>query len=253
MKTTDIFAAALMLGVIALPSVGRAQVTDEEVQALRVMATPFGALPPAALPMPASRNHNYLSYRLLGGYRKGPSGTALPGAAAGIDFQYHGGSVFGLTGGMQKRDCKLPGSDCGTHPLFGARAQLGLVTGGSTMSKLLRDNSTTSTFGAEIGFGYAPNVRSGINACTIDAGIPYSVAKRRQRPRLVAFVTPGIVWDLDCSSSGPATRKSYTTGFGIGLQQVGNRSLDLQLGFQKIYREGTGMQFGVSATYVRLP
>ena len=121
------------------------------------------------------------------------------------------------------------------------------------MAGVLGDNSTTSTFGTEVGFGFAPDVIEGINACTIDVGLPFSVAKRRQRPRLTMYVTPGLAWDMSCHSDGPATKKSYFTGFGIGLQQVGNRSFDIYLGLQKVYRADAGMQVGLSFTYVRLP
>lgn len=238
---------------ILTPVCAKAQTADEDIELLRSLATPVGALPPIALPMPASRNHNYWIGRLQSGFRKGPGGSSLPAAAAGLDFQYRGGSIFGVTAGYQKRDCGLLGGNCGQHALFGARAQIGLVTGGAAMASLLRDNSTTSTFGTEFGFGYAPNVRDSLDACTFDFGIPFSVAKRRQRPRLVAFVKPGVVWNFSCGSDGPSARKSYFTDFGFGLQQVGNRSLDIYIGLQKMFRARTGMQLGATFTYVRLP
>ena len=118
---------------------------------------------------------------------------------------------------------------------------------------LLHDNSTTSTLGVSMGFGYSPKVADDMNACAIDLGVPFSVAKRRQRPRLVGYVTPGMVWDFNCGSDGPQGRKSYRTDFGVALQQVGNRSFDIYLGMQKIFRGRTGFLTGVSFTYVRLP
>ena len=137
--------------------------------------------------------------------------------------------------------------------MFGARAQVNLMTGGAAMAGLLHDNSTTSTVGTEFGLGYAPSVQPGLNACTIDFGIPFSVAKRRQRPRIVAFMKPGVVYNFSCGGSGPSGGKSYFTDFGIGLQQVGNRSFDIYLGMQKMFRERTGLQAGLTFTYVRLP
>lgn len=235
------------------PSVGESQATDREIEILRLQGTPIGALSPISLPMPASRNHSYFIGRFQTGQRRSSGGTNLGAAAVGVDLQYRGGSIYGLTAGYQERDCRFTSGQCGGHALFGARAQINLITGGSTMAGLLHDNSTTSTFGTEIGFGYAPNVTQGMNACTIDIGIPYSIAKRRQRPRFVTYVTPGMVWDMSCRSGGPGTKKSYFTGFGIGLQQVGNRSLDIYLGAQKVYRPNVGTQIGVSVTYVRLP
>ncbi len=230
-----------------------AQATDRDIEILRLMATPIGALSPISLPMPASRNHNYYIGRFQTGQRRSSGGTNLAAAAVGVDLQFRGGSIYGLTAGYQERECRFAGSNCGGHALFGARAQINLVTGGSTMAGLLNDNSTTSTFGTEIGLGYAPDVTEGMNACTIDFGLPFSVAKRRQRPRFVTYVTPGMVWDMSCRSGGPPTKKSYFTGFGIGLQQVGNRSLDIYLGMQKVFRAGVGSQLGISVTYVRLP
>jgi len=247
--------AMIFLLAAGVPSFAHAQseLSDREVQILRLLSTPFGALPPISLPMAASRNHNYWQARFQGGYRTGPNDENLSSVGGGVDLQYRGGSIFGLTAGYQKRNCSVT-VDCESgHMFYGARARIGLMTGGSTVAGLLRDNSTTSTFGTEFGVGYAPNIAPDKSACTLDVGIPYSIAKRRQRPRFVTYITPGMVWDMKCGSSGPGTKKSYFTGFGLGLQQVGNRSLDFYLGVQKIYRADAGTQVGLSITYVRLP
>ena len=249
-KTLTVFAVA---GFALAPSLTHAQMSDADLAALRLLSVPVTALPPIALPMPASRNHNYFIGRLQAGVRKGPGGEAMPAVAGGIDFQYRGGSVIGATVGYQKRDCGILGGDCGGHAMFGVRSQIGLMTGGSIFAGLLNDNSATSTLGTEFGFGYSPKVSGDMNACAIDFGIPFSVAKRRQRPRLVAFVSPGIIWDFTCGSGGPKSRKSYKTDFGLALQQVGNRSIDFYFGMQKIYRAKTGFQTGLSMTVVRLP
>lgn len=248
------FASLVCFVTIAPDVVAQSQASDRDIELLRLMGTPIGALSPISLPMPASRNHNYYIGRFQTGQRRSTGGTNLAAAAVGVDLQYRGGSIYGLTAGYQERECRFAGAGCGGHALFGARAQVNLITGGSMMAGLFRDNSTTSTFGTEIGFGYAPNVTEGVSACTIDVGLPFSVAKRRQRPRFVTYVTPGMVWDMSCrSNSGPGTKKSYFTGFGIGLQQLGNRSLDVYLGMQKVFRGDVGSQIGISVTYVRLP
>jgi len=239
--------------ILAAPLASGAQTSDRDLAVLRLLGVPVAALPPISLPMPASRNHNYFFGRLQAGYRKGPSGDAMPAFAGGLDFQYRGGSTIGFTGGYQKRDCGTVGTSCGGHALFGVRSQINLVTGGSIFAGLLKDNSATSTLGTEFGFGYAPKVAGNLNACAIDMGIPLSVAKRRQRPRLVAYVSPGVVWDFNCGSSGPPAHNTWKTDFGIALQQVGNRSLDIYFGMQKLYRAKTGFQTGLSFTYVRLP
>ena len=246
------FTALASLAVLG-PRVAGSQATEREIQLLRLTGTPIGALSPISLPMPASRNHNYYITRFQTGLRRSSGGSNLAAAAVGVDLQYRGGSIFGLTGGYQERECRFAGASCGGHALFGARAQVNLITGGARMAALFRDNSTTSTFGTEVGLGYAPKVTEEINACTVDVGFPFSVAKRRQRPRFVMYVTPGMVWDMSCRTGGPGTRKSYFTGFGIGLQQLGNRSLDVYLGMQKVYRSDVGSQIGISVTYVRLP
>lgn len=243
---------ALVCAVIAPFRIG-AQATDEDLELLRLLATPITALPPLPLPMPASRNHSYLIGRLQSGYREGPGGTRMPATAVGVDLQYLGGSVVGLTAGFQKRDCKIPGIDCGNHALFGVRGQLNLITGGTVMAGLLRDNTTTSTVGAELGVGYAPSVGPDLNSCTIDAGLPLTVSKRPQRPRLTGFVKPGVMWDFSCGSGGPPSRKSYFTDFGLGLQQVAGRGLDVYVGAQKMFRARTGLGFGLTVSYVRLP
>ncbi len=230
-----------------------AQATDEQLELLRLLATPITALPPLPLQMPASRNHSYIIVRLQSGFRDGPSGRQMHATAVGIDYQILGGSVVGLTGGFQNRDCGVPGVECGSHALFGARAQLNLITGGAFMAGLLRDNSTTSTVGLEFGGGYAPKVARDLTSCTIDTGLPIAIAKRRQRPRFTAFIKPGMIWDFSCGSSGPNTRKSYFTDFGLGLQQIAGRGLDIYLGAQKVFRARTGLAAGLTITYLRLP
>jgi hypothetical protein len=242
------------LTLIALPSISQAQASDADIALLRLIGVPNTALPPVSLPMPASRNNNYFIGRFQSGYREGPSGRAMPAFAGGIDLQYRGGSVVGLTAGWQRRDCGIEGPNCGGHALFGVRSQINLMTGGSVFAGLLHDNSATSTFGTELGFGYAPKVSGELGACAVDFGLPFSVAKRRQRPRLVAYVSPGMIWDFTCGGGdGPGSGKNYKTDFGLALQQVGNRSFDIYLGVQKIFRGRTGYQTGITLSYVRLP
>lgn len=215
-------------------------------------ATPIGALPPMALPMPASRDHNYWGLRLQTGQRIQRGPEDLFAVATGIDFQVRGGSVFGLTGGYQWRQKCLADSDCGGHSLFGARARFSVMTGGPTLASLWGDNDASSTLGTEIGVGYAPRVAPGVNACTVDVGLPFSIATL-ERIHLVTFVTPGWVRELDCSSENTGTRSNYLIGFGLGLQQLGFRGLDVQAGMQRIFRGTTGVQFGISVSWVRLP
>jgi hypothetical protein len=239
--------------VCVSPAIARSQAPDAELELLRLLSVPITALPPVSLPMPASRNHNYFIGRFQAGYREGPGGRAMPAFAGGVDFQYQGGSIVGITAGYQKRDCGITGVDCGGHPIFGIKSQINLMTGGSKFAGLLHDNSTTSTLGTEFGFGYSPKIAGNMNACAIDFGVPFSIAKRRQRPRLVGYLSPGIIWDFTCGSGGPRATKTYKTDFGLALQQVGNRSFDIYFGMQKLYRGRTGFQTGLSFSYVRLP
>jgi hypothetical protein len=230
----------------ALPASLAAQATQTQIEILRLIGVPHTAVSPLSLPMPASRNHSYLIGRLQTGYRKGPGGSAMPAVTGGIDLQYRGGSILGLSGGWQKRDCGLTEGCGGGHAMFGARTQINLVTGGTMFANILRDNTATSTLGLEMNFGYAPKVIDKINACSLDVGVPFSVAKRRQRPRIVAYVSPGMLWDFSCGGdSGPPTRKSYRTDFGFALQQVGNRSFDVYFGMQKLWRRNVGFQTGL--------
>jgi hypothetical protein len=251
-KSITVFTLTLAACALAAPLRSGAQATDDDLEILRLYATPIGALPAISLPMPASRNHSNLIGRIQTGYRKGPSGTSLPATAVGLDIQYQGGSVLGLTAGAQKRDCRIVES-CGYHPMFGVRSQLNIITGGSTVANLVRDNSTTSTFGAEIGLGYAPHIKSGMSACSAYFGLPYSIAMRRSRPRFVGYVTPGIVWDTSCGSGSFSKDHSYFTGFGFGFQQITSRSLDVYFGFQKVFRRRTGTELGITFSYVKLP
>lgn len=247
--------SVLTLAMLCAPLGGeaiQAQITHAQQEVLLLEATPVGALPPIGLPMPASRNHNYWGFRLQAGDRESPGESSLPAFAAGIDFQYRGGSIIGVTGGYQKRDCGLIGANCGGHALFGVRSRINLITGGQSIGSLIHDNTSTTTIGGEWGLGYAPNVVSGVDACTMDFGMPVTVSLG-QRIRIATFLTPGIMWDLNCSGPESPSRAAYLTGLGFGLQQLGSRGLDVYVGLQKIFRRDSGYQLGISVTYVRLP
>lgn len=247
-------AAALVVAAACwVCSAGRLPAQTSAAQPILAFeATPIGALPPMALPMPASRDHNYWGLRLQTGQRIQRGPEDLLAVATGIDFQVRGGSVFGLTGGYQWRQKCATGGDCGGHSLFGARARFSVMTGGPTLASLWGDNDASSTLGTEIGVGYAPRIAPGVNACTVDVGLPFSIATL-ERIHLVTFVTPGWVKELDCSSENTGTRGNYLIGFGLGLQQLGLRGLDVQAGMQRIFRGTTGVQFGISVSWVRLP
>jgi hypothetical protein len=253
MQTPFCVGLLLFAGAAAAPTSARAQTTPP-LPILTVEATPIGALPPIALPMPASRDNNYWGLRLQTGQRRERGGPEdLFAVAGGIDYQVRGGSVFGVTGGYQwRQNCQAAITDCGGHSLYGARARFNFMTGGPTIAGLWGDNDASSTLGTELGFGYAPSVTPGLNACTLDFGLPFSVATF-ERIHLVSFVTPGVVWDVDCSAAGTRARTSYLLGFGLGLQQLGFRGLDVHVGAQRMFRGATGLQFGVSVSWVRLP
>jgi hypothetical protein len=243
-----------LVALIVAPIIAQAQTTISHAQQeiLLLEATPIGALPPIPLPMPASRNHNYWGFRLQTGTREGPGESNLPAFAGGIDFQYRGGSSIGITGGYQKRDCGLIGANCGGHALFGIRSRINVITGGQSIGSLLHDYSSTTTIGGEVGFGYAPDVVGTTDACSLDFGMPITVSLG-QRLRIASFLTPGIMWDLNCTGPESPSRAAWLTGLGVGLQQLGSRGLDVYLGVQKIYRRDSGFQVGISVTYVRLP
>ncbi|HUF13893.1 MAG TPA: hypothetical protein VMN78_12385 [Longimicrobiales bacterium] len=248
--------SALLLLALACglssPREARAQ-SDDEARIIRLGATPIGALPPIAMPMPASRNHNYWGARLQAGYRRDRAGANLTAIAGGIDFQWLGGSVFGVTGGYQMGDCVDAAAACTDHALFGARGRFNVMTGGPTLTALIGDYSANTTLGAELGLGWAPDVLPEMDACAVDFGVPISIAML-QRIRVVTYVAPGVMWDIDCPGGGDhATRASWFTSLGIGVQQLGGRGLDVSIGYQKIFREGSGDQFGVSIMYVRVP
>lgn len=236
---------------LSAPQPAPAQTPDLERNVRRFGTTPIGALPPVALPMPASRNHNYWGVRLQAGQRQGYDGPDLTTIAGGIDLQWRGGSVFGITGGYQTRSCQPADADCAGHALFGARARINVVTGGPTVAALIGDYSATTTLGGELGFGYANRVMPGLSVCTLDLGAPLSVAML-QSVRLVSFITPAAVWDIGCSADS-ASHPNYLLNVGMGVQQIVSRGLDVYFGLQRIFRSGTGYQFGISLTYVRLP
>lgn len=215
-------------------------------------ATPVGALPPLPLPMPASRNHNYWGFRFQAGQRRGRRGPDLLAVAGSVDLQWRGGSVFGLTGGYLSRDCAPGIAGCDGHLFVGARARMNFITGGPTIASVLGDHTATTTLGVEVGTGYAHDVDPGFDACTADLGTPVSLSML-QRVRVVAFFTPAVGVEIDCSETDRPTRLSFLTNLGVGVQQLGFRGLDVYVGLQKIFRGDTGYQLGITAVWVLLP
>lgn len=248
MKGRPLLLALSLLGQpVAAQSAG-------ELHLRRLLSVPLGALPPQAMLMPASRNHNYWVARMQAGSQWNNIVGDLATAALGVDLQWRGGSSFGLTAGYQWADCEETLTDCGPHPMIGGRARFNIITGGPTVAAIIGDNSATTTVGAEFGMGYAANAIGGSNACTFDLGAPVSVSLF-QKVRLLTFLTPGIAWDARCVIGGSSRPGGVSTflGAGIGLQQLASRGLDVSLGVQRIFRVGAGIQLGVNVTYVRLP
>lgn len=242
--------SALLMASIAVSTL-KAQ-SDGEIHLRRLLATPVGALPPVATLMPASRNHNYLVGRLQGGRLLGSVGDR-DAVGAGLDIQWRGGSVFGVTAGYQRNSCPVA-ADCPSHMMYGGRANLNLITGGPTFAALIGDASATTTLGTQFGFGYAPRAFGDRDACAVDVAVPLSISMF-QVIRVVAFGSPGIAWDVRCPLGGnqPGVAASTLAQAGIGLQQLGARGLDVTIGAQRIFRRGAGTHFGISVTYVRLP
>ena len=78
-STRWILAALLFAHPVAAQTAG-------ELHLRRLLSVPLGALPPLAMLMPASRNHNYWVGRLQAGTQLGPSG-GLAAVGGGIDLQ----------------------------------------------------------------------------------------------------------------------------------------------------------------------
>ena len=246
----------LALGFLLFASTAMAQTSPGELHVRRLLATPIGGLPPVAMPMPASRDRNYWVGRLQAAAHHRNNRPDERVVAGGIDLQWQGGSVVGITAGYDSPTCAET-LECPGHMLFGARARAGFMSGGPTLAAMFGDHTATTTFGAELGFGYAPNVHEIGDACTIDVGIPISISML-QRLRVVTFVSPGIAWSMSCltqKSDDPTARSaaSFVLGYGLGIQQLFVRGLDVNMGLQRIFREGTGIQFGISFIYVKLP
>lgn len=240
----------LALAALLVPGAPGTAAAQDGVRALE--ATPIGALPPMALPMPAHRGQNYWVGRLHVGQRVGRDGGDLTAFGIGADLQWHGGSVFGITGGVRTRDCAGTAECDHVAWLAGGRARLNMYTGGPTVGALIGDHNATTTLGAEIGMGYASGLAAGQNDCTVDIGAPVSVALF-QKTRVVAFVTPSLVWEAGCAFDLPATRRTVLARAGVGAQQLWHPGLDVYLGFQRYFESGTGHQFGITISYTHLP
>lgn len=246
---TRALAAFLLLAVMG-SSTAAAQ-SQSEIHLRRLLSVPLGALPPMGMLMPASRNHNYWVGRLQAGTQWDVPGD-LSAYAAGVDFQWRGGSTFGLTAGYQDGECEGAVAGCTGHALFGARARVNVITGGPTLAALIGDNGATTTLGAELGYGYAPDAVGDRNACAFDVGMPISLALF-QRIRVLTFLTPGVAWDVRCPSGGSVGIGASTfVGAGVGIQQLWHPGLDVSIGAQRIFRSEPGVQVGVNVTFVRL-
>jgi hypothetical protein len=223
-----------------------------DVHLRRLLAVPLGALPPMGMLMLASRDHNYWVGRVQAGTQLESAVGNHSAVGGGLDLQWRGGSVFGLTAGYRIENCDAT-TICESHAMFGGRAKFNILTGGPTFAALVGDNSATTTLGAEIGLGYASKAESGRNGCAYDVGLPISFSFF-QRIRVLSFFTPGVAWDARCVRGGSVgAGASAFLGAGFGLQQLGDRGLDVSVGLQRIFRRGSGFQLGVSVTYVRLP
>lgn len=241
----------ILAALLAAPA--GAQLGPGELHLRRLLATPIGGLPPVAMPMPASRDRNYWGLRLQAGRHRRDDTPDVRAAAVGLDLQWQGGSVAGITAGYQVPQCKPTDVNCENHFLFGARARLGLMSGGPTLAAMIDDYSATTTLGAEFGVGYAPGIAGVGDACTVDVGMPISISML-QRVRVVSFISPGVAWDVGCLRRSPQpTAASFVLGYGLGVQQLFHRGIDVNVGLQRIFRQGTGIQFGISLIYVRLP
>lgn len=241
--------ALLAFTALAASANGIAAQEETRLPVLPIQATPKGAFPPVPLLMPASRNHNYWGLRLHAGQRRGGNGAAPRSLAGGVDWQLRGGSVFSFTAGYLEGVCTPPLPDCGGHSSFEIRGRFGLLTGGPSLGSLVGDYSATGVIGLELGAGFAPDVAPGFHACTVDLGAPISLSML-QHTRLVAFITPALAWNIDCSTAAPPHDVSFTTGLGVALQQIGFRGLDLSFGILKIFENETGYQLGLSVNYV---
>lgn len=250
MTSRGVFALLGAASIALHGSTAGAQSGDSHLR--RLLSVPVGALPPVASLMPASRNHNYLVARAQGGRLTGSAGDR-DAAALGADIQWRGGSSFGLTAGYQRNRCAVE-ADCPDHLMLGGRAKINLLTGGPTFAAIIGDASATTTFGAELGLGYASKATADRNACAVDVQAPVSLSMF-QRIRVVSFFSPGVAWDVRCPTRGGSggEGRSFLAGAGIGLHQLGHRGLDVTFGTQRIFRAGAGYHFGVSVTYVRLP
>jgi hypothetical protein len=242
-----------VLALVAAGPLACAQASTSRRHIERLSAVPLGALPPVPTQMPASRNHNYWGVHAQGGRTGRTDAADLTSYAGGIDFQWRGGSVFGLTGGYQTPECPSGTTDCGDgHALVGLRGRFNVVTAGPTLGGIAGDYSASTTLGAELGFGYASGVGGAAPDCAIDFGVPVSEAML-QRIRLVWFVSPGIAWDVGCKGTGAPGSLSLYSSLGVGIQQLWHRGLDVSFGLQRIFRGGAGLQLGLTISYIRLP
>lgn len=247
------FGITLALVLAGLPA--SAQTDPGELHVQRLLATPIGGLPPLAMPMPASRDRNYWGFRLQAAAHHRANRPDARVVAGGVDLQWQGGSVAGITVGYDDPTCAAT-IECPGHFMFGARARAGLMSGGPTLASLIGDHTATTTLGAELGLGYAPRVKELGDACTVDVGMPISIAML-QRLRVVTFLSPGIAWSMGCVTPSDApsapSAASFLLGYGLGIQQLWGRGLDVNFGLQRIFRDQTGIQFGISFIYVRVP
>ncbi|HEU5208974.1 MAG TPA: hypothetical protein VFU06_06135 [Longimicrobiales bacterium] len=223
---------------------------QEQLPFSRVEGTIIGSMGPQPLPMPASRNHNYWGFRLQAASHLGRSGADFEAIAGGVDLQWRGGSTFGVTAGYQRTACDV--GECNNHLMFEGRGRFNFITGGPTIAGALGDANASTTVGFDVGLGFSPDIAPRLNACAFDIGMPVAIAML-QSVRLVVFAKPTLAWDFHCGGTSQDLTTTWIGSFGVGLQQLGLRGLDVNAGFKKLFRDDTGYVFGVSVSYLLLP
>jgi len=247
---------AIVASVTPLAAQSAPDPTPPRVESLFV--TPFGALPPIAPLMPANRDNHFWGVRLQYAHRARDRARAAGAVALGIDLQWRGGSVVGVTAGYRRPDCAAdPAAEpavaafCDDHPILAVGGRFNFLTGGSGVVALFSDPSATNTLGLEIQLGVSPGIAESVTACSFGLGIPYSVSFGRTL-RLVPFLTPQVGWSIGCSDAVSTSGTRGAISAGIGVQQILVRGLDAYLGYQRIFRSDAGHLIGLTISYVFL-
>jgi hypothetical protein len=226
----------LLVGILLVPAITRAQTVNEAALYLATMRTPAGALAPMLTNTLINRAQNGASLALR--YGNLASGDFNPGAntfaVTGVLPAGLGSSVT-ITGGVIASDC----TDCKPQLMLGVGGDMRLM--GRAMGTTSVSPMFTLSLDGEIGYSNADpgSFFSGY------VGVPLALVQRGTGMQFAPFLTPGFAIG-QVSSGGVSTNGSgLMVGGGLGVYNT-ESSVIINVGIQHSFVNGARNTIGIN-------